>query len=246
MYNVIIVDDELSSIETLEWEIQQNCPDLNVVAKCQSPQDGIEKIREHKPDLVFLDIEMPKLNGFQMLKEIPKIDFDVIFITAYDQFALEAIKANAMDYLLKPIDPEELVRAIEKVKSNRRPVVSQEMLEKLFTNLKHTHPHFPAIALPSMEGLEFIHVDEIIRCESESNYTKIFTTNGAKIVVSKTLKEMEEAVKNHHFYRVHNSHLVNLIHIKKYKKGKGGILEMSNGESIPVSRSRRDELLKKF
>ena len=246
MIRAIIIDDELSSIETLEWEIEGNCKEVSIVAKCQSAQDGINAIKKHNPDLVFLDIEMPVMNGFELLRKLEKIDFEIIFTTAYDQFALKAIKANAMDYLLKPIDPDELIQAIEKVKHNRKPTVSQEMLESLFEKLKSQNPNFPSIALPTMEGLEFVAVQEIVHCESDSNYTNIYTLKGNHIVVSKTLKEIEESVKNHHFYRVHNSHLVNLIHVKKYRKGKGGSLEMSNGAVIPVSRSRKDELLKQF
>ncbi len=246
MITAIIIDDEQGSIEALEWELEVFAKELKIVGTFEEPVLALEAVSKLRPDLVFLDIEMPNMNGFEWLQQVAEIDFDVIFTTAYDEFAVKAFKVSAVDYLLKPIDETELGKAIEKVKNKRTRPITQKHLEQLYQNLKSENPTFPAIALPTIEGLEFVEVEHIIHCDSESNYTNIYLTSGEKILVSKTLKEIEAMLADHHFFRVHHSHLVHLIHVKKYVKGKGGYLVLKNGKSIPVARSKKENLLDLF
>lgn len=242
----VIVDDEVNSIEALQWELEPFQDIIEIVATCDSAMKGIEAIKKYQPQLVFLDIEMPKMNGFEMLKKIAAINFDVIFTTAYDEFALKAFKVNALDYLLKPIDEEELKLAIDKVKERNTEPITQLRLESIFKTIMQSNPKFPNIALPTLEGLEFIEVASITHCQSEGNYTNIFQKNGHKTLVSKTLKDIETMLEGHHFLRVHHSFLVNLIYVRKYYKGKNGYLELINKISIPVSRAKKEALLKRF
>jgi len=246
MIKTVIVDDEIHCLETLAWELRENCPEVEVIAKCSTAQQAIDCIQVEKPDLVFLDIEMPMLNGFDVLSRLDDIEFEVIFTTAYDEFALKAIKVNALDYLLKPIDADELIQAIDKIKHTKGNYSTQDLLEKLFETLRSKHPRFTSIALPTMEGLEFISLDDIVHCESCSNYTKIYTRQGESLLISKTLKEIERQIKGPQFFRVHHSHLVNLTLIQKYIKGKRGYLIMKNGHEIPVARSKKEEFLNLF
>ena len=241
----IIIDDERHCIETLHWQLEQYCPEVELVGECNSAEAGLQNIKEKKPDLIFLDIEMPRMNGFDMLESMEKIDFDIIFTTAYDQFAVKAFKVSAVDYLLKPIDKEELKHAIQKVTARKREPVNYDRLNLLFEQLNHSLVQ-KKIAVPTMEGLEFIETDNIIHCKSESNYTNIFLLSGKSILISKTLKEVEEMLSGSNFYRIHHSHIINLNHIKKYVRGDGGYVVLINDEVINVSRSRKEGLLKLF
>lgn len=242
----VIVDDEPGSIEALKWELQAYENEVEVLATFQSSLEALEKIPGLAPDLVFLDIEMPVLNGFDLLKRLGKSSFDVIFTTAYDQFAIKAFKVNAVDYLLKPIDEDELRKAIGRVQQRRAEPATQQQLEQLFEYLQKHSPDFPTVALPTLEGLEFVEVDDILHCESSSNYTYIYLTTGEKILVSKTLKELETLLTGHHFCRVHHSHMVNLKHVRRYIRGKGGELVLKDGTVVPVSRAKKEDLLKLF
>jgi two-component system LytT family response regulator len=246
MIRAIIVDDEVHCVEMLAWQLEKYCPQVQVIATCPSGMEGIAAIREKKPDLVFLDIEMPRMNGFEMLQALPKIDFDIIFTTAYDQFAIRAIKFSALDYLLKPIDKDELRASLDKIKENPNQLISTQQLNMLLSNLHQVHNGLQKIALPTLEGYEMVMSEHIVRCESDSNYTLIYLKNNSKTIVSKTLKEVEELLEGHHFFRVHHSHLINLNEIKKYVKGDGGYLVMSDNSTVSVSRSKKDALLKLF
>lgn len=246
MIRAVIVDDEVHCVEMLSWQLEKYCPQVQVVATCASGIEGKTVIAEKKPDLVFLDIEMPRMNGFEMLQSIPKIDFDVIFTTAYDQFAIRAIKFSALDYLLKPIDKDELRASLDKIKASPNQLISSQQLNLLLSNLHQAQNGLQKIALPTLEGYEMVLSEQIVRCESDSNYTLIFLKNNGKTVVSKTLKEVEELLEGHHFFRVHHSHLINLNEIKKYVKGDGGYLVMSDNSTVSVSRSKKDALLRLF
>jgi two-component system LytT family response regulator len=219
---------------------------VQVIAGCISGKEAIPLLKEQKPDLVFLDIEMPHINGFEMLQALPRIDFDIIFTTAYDQFAIKAIKFSALDYLLKPIDKDELAGAVDKINTHPSRFISTRQLDLLLQNMQSARHGLETIALPTLEGYEMVQAAHIVRCESDSNYTLIFLKNGTKILVSKTLKEVEELLEGHSFFRVHHSHLVNLNEIKKYVKGDGGYLVMSNNNAVSVSRSKKDALLGMF
>ena len=244
MINAIIVDDEPYCCEVLSTLLERYCPEVKVVAVCPSAQEALKTIHRLQPQLVFLDIEMPQMNGFAMLEQLPEINFHLIFTTSYDQYAIKAIRFSAIDYLLKPIDREELQKAVQKVNRQVQKPVAQQ-LEILLQKMNHSTA-VNKVALPTMEGLQMVHVDSIIRCESDSNYTIIQLKDKQKLVVSRTLKEIEEMLEDYPFARVHHSYLVNLNEINKYVKGEGGYLVMSDGSNIDVSRSKKESLLKKL
>ncbi|MEL6926166.1 MAG: response regulator, partial [Bacteroidota bacterium] len=183
----ILIDDELACTETLAIELAAYCPDVEVIARCNSAEEGLRSIINLKPDLVFLDIEMPWMNGFELLEKLPGIDFSVIFVTAYDQFAIKAFRFSAVDYLLKPIDKSELIEAVEKVKKRTPDNNGNEQLKFLLENIKHQNDPLPNIALPTMEGLDFVAVKDIIYCESDNNYTKLYQQSGKMLLLSKPL-----------------------------------------------------------
>jgi two-component system LytT family response regulator len=240
----IIIDDELYCCETIATFLER-IDDIEILAQCSNGVEGIEAIQKHKPDLVFLDVEMPKMNGFEMLQKLTSIQFEIIFTTSYDQYALKAIQLSAIDYLLKPIDEDELLYAIEKVRRRSNKHLSQQ-LEILMKKLSEPKSKISKIALPTMDGLEMASIDSIIYCESDSNYTIVHFKDAAKIVVSKTLKEIEELLQDFSFVRVHRCYLVNINEIEKYKKGEGGYLILSNGASVDVSKNRKELLLSKL
>ena len=245
MINAIIIDDEPYCVEVLTTLLQKYCPEVAVLATCASGEEGLKAIRQHKPDLVFLDVEMPHMNGFQMLEALPAVDFDLIFTTSYDQYAIKAIRFSALDYLLKPIDREELQRAVEK-SARRAPAPLTQQLELLLQKINQPATRVNKVAMPTMEGLQMITVADIISCASDSNYTVVQLKGKQKLVVSRTLKEIEELLEEHSFVRVHHSYLANLNEVTKYVKGEGGYLVMSDGSHIDVSRSRKDFVVKKL
>ncbi|MGZ3939858.1 MAG: LytR/AlgR family response regulator transcription factor [Flavisolibacter sp.] len=245
MISAIIVDDEPYSCEALASLLEKYCPQVRVLDICYSAMDALRSINEYHPQIVFLDIELPQMNGFEMLERLPSIDFELIFTTSYDQYAIKAIRWSALDYLLKPIDREELQKAVQKaVHSKKHPLPQQ--IEVLLQKLNHPVQGVTKIAIPTLEGLHMILVDSIVYCESDSNYTKFVLKNEKKIIASKSLKEVEEMLEDYSFARVHHSFLVNLNEVEKYIKGDGGYLMMSNGATVDVSRSRKEVLLKKL
>lgn len=245
MITTIIVDDERHSCEALQILIEDCCPELSVAAVCYSGEEALQKIVSLHPQLVFLDIEMPNMNGFQLLEQLPKIDFELIFTTSYDQYAIKAIKFSALDYLLKPVDREELERAVQKVQKKVNSTLSQQ-LEILLQKVNQPSNPVQRIALPTMQGLELVPINSIISCSSNSNYTEFFLTDNRRILVSRTLKETEEMLDGYAFVRVHHSHIVNLNEITKYIKGEGGYLIMTDGSTVDVSRSRKEALMQRL
>ena len=240
----IIVDDEPDSIKLLSLQLSQHCPEVEIAGMYTSSVKALPAIEKIQPDLVFLDIEMPIMNGFELLEKILHLPFSVIFITAYNQYALKAFRFSAIDYLLKPIDKSELVRSMEKVRKVNK--TSSRQVEAFLQRLQHPLQGMNKIGLPTMEGLQMIPVHSIISCESDDNYTILFLNDRKKMIVSCTLKDIEELLQDYSFIRVHRSYLVNLNEIEKYVKGEGGYLVMSDGSNIDVSRSRKEELLKKL
>jgi two-component system LytT family response regulator len=245
MIDAIIVDDEYYCCTVLETLLKKYCPQVTVKATCTSGEEGLRAIEQLHPALVFLDIEMPGMNGFEMLEQLKDVDFSLVFTTSYDQYALKAFSFSAMDYLLKPIDKDELVKAVQKVELSPRNTVNRQ-LEILLERLSNPTATTSKIALPTMEGLEFINSDDVISCSSDSNYTIIKLRNNKKFIVSKTLKEIEELLNANVFIRVHHSHVINLNEVTKYVKGEGGYLVMSDGSNIDVSRSRKESLMKRL
>jgi two-component system LytT family response regulator len=212
---------------------------------CYSAASALKSLNEQKPQILFLDIEMPHMNGFELLEKLSEIDFELIFTTSYDQYAIKAIRFSALDYLLKPIDWEELKKAVQKALNSMQHPLPQQ-IEVLLQKLNHPTIAVNKIAIPTMEGLQMVLVETIICCESDRNYTVLFLKNGQKIIASRTLKEIEEMLDDYSFARVHHSHLVNLNEVDKYMKGEGGYLLMSDGKTVDVSRSRKEILLKKL
>lgn len=245
MIKAIIIDDEPYCCESLAALLEKYCPEVIISGVYHNGSDALNEIRKNSPDLVFLDVEMPRMNGFEMLEQLHSVEFNLIFTTSYDKYALKAIRFSAIDYLLKPIDREELQKAVQKVeKRSGKPIAQQ--LEILMQKIDHSNSSLGKIAMPTMEGLQMISVDSIISCESDSNYTIVSMKNKSKLVVSRTLKDIEEMLEESGFVRVHHSYLVNLNEIEKYVKGEGGYLVMSDGATIDVSRSKKEILLKKL
>ena len=234
MIKAVIVDDEKHSVATLAWKIENFCPDVELMAQFTDSVEALGFIKENKPELLFLDIEMPRLNGFELLEELEDPDVKVIFITAYDEFGIKAVKANALDYLLKPVQNQELKAAIDKYKELRSTNTAANSNEAMKTG---------KIALATKESIEFVEPDDIICCSSDSNYTMIYLAGNRKKLISKTLKEVEQWLSSYGFFRSHNSHLVNLKHIREYVRSEGGYLVLTDYIKAPVSRSRKDELL---
>ena len=245
MIKAIIVDDEPNCCEILATLLERYCPQVKVADICYSGQAAINSIVEMNPDIVFLDIEMPNMNGFELLEKLQSVNFKLIFTTSYDQYAIKAIRFSALDYLLKPIDREELQNAVKKAMQVIDKPMPQQ-LEVLMQKLNKTGNGSQKIALPTMEGLLLIAIDSIISCASERNYTILYLKEKQKLVISRPLKEMEELLEDHSFLRVHNSYLVNLKEISKYIRGEGGYLIMNDGSSVDVSRSKKEILLSKL
>jgi len=239
----ILVDDEANCLKMLEWELKDKCPEVNIVRTCSTGKAGLMAIKEEKPDVVFLDIEMPYLNGFEVLELVPQVDFEVIFTTAYDRFAVRAFKSSATDYLLKPIDGEDLRTAVDKVlnkRKNNSPNLDVSFLLQQLEDAKNNR--VKRVAIPTGENITFVDVNDVLYCQSDSNYCNIYLKNGQKLFVSKTLKELEEILGSELFFRVHNSNLVNLKEIVNYSRNDGGTVTMSNDTKVRVSRSRKDRL----
>jgi len=241
----IIVDDEPYSCESLATLLERYCPNVKLLDICYSAADALKAIGEQVPTLIFLDIEMPGMNGFEMLQKLPSINFSIIFTTSYDQYAIKAIRFSALDYLLKPIDREELQNAVQKAVHYMKHPLPQQ-IEVLLQKLNHPTVAVNKIAIPTMEGLQMILIETIISCASDSNYTILYLKNRQKIIASRTLKDIEEMLEDYSFVRVHHSYLVNLNEVEKYIKGEGGYLLMSDKTTVDVSRSRKEILLKKL
>lgn len=241
----ILIDDEKNALEMLEWMLQKHCPEIEILALCESPLVGLEKIKSLQPDVIFLDIEMPQLNGFDLLERLGRHNSNVIFTTAYNQFAIKAFKVCAVDYLLKPVDPEDLKAAVQKVHTHKSKV-STEQLDMLLSYMKPEKSRSRRIALTASDHLVFVETDKIMYCESDSNYTIFFLSDGQKIIVSKTLKDVEEILEGSDFFRIHASYLINMKHVTKFTRGDGGYVVMSNNQHITVSRKKKDDFFDLF
>jgi two-component system LytT family response regulator len=243
MIKAIIIEDEKMSRETLRRMLEKYCPTVEVVAEADGYRKGLEQIKKHDPDVIFLDIQMPDGSGFRLLEELDDISFEIIFTTAFDQFAIKAIKYSALDYLLKPIIPQDLVDAIKKVEKKRVETRKKKNLDVLLENVHAQEESSQKIVLSTAEMIHVINVDDIIRCESDNYYTYFFFTDGRKLLVSRTLKENEELLSNHNFIRPHKSHLVNVKYIKSFIRQEGGYIIMTDGSKIPVSRRKKDKIM---
>lgn len=246
MIRCVLIDDESNSLEMMEWLLKTYSPEVKIEAMCNSASGGIEAINHFKPDVVFLDIEMPHMNGFDMLEQFDKISFDVVFCTAYDQFAIKAFRYSALNYLLKPVDPDDLKETIRRLEQ-KKAAPSREQIDLLMQNIRQAvKPAVQRIALTANDGMIFVATEDILYCHAESNYTSVVLKGGKKILVSKVLKDIDEALSGPDFFRVHNSYLINLNHITRFVRGEGGYVVMDDGTAIGISRSRRQEFMEQF
>jgi len=246
MIEAILIDDEVHCLKTLGMLLKEYCSNVQVLEQCNDAATGLKAIELHKPDLVFLDIEMPQMNGFEMLQRLPQINFAIIFTTGYDQYAIKAFHFSALDYLLKPIEAKELIDAVKKVEELHY-LPMPEQFEMLLKKMGGVKSGFNKIAVPTAEGFELIPASEVVYFEADSNYTHIFLKDKHKIIACRTLKKIEEQIEDYNcFVRVHNSYMVNLNEVVRYIRGEGGYLVMSDNSSINVSRNRKDALLKFF
>jgi len=239
----VIVEDEEYSRKTLKNLLEEFCVNVEVVGMAASVQEAVSKISKTQPDIVFLDIELQTGTGFDVLNLTPNINFEVIFTTAFDQFAIKAMRFSSLDYLLKPIDLEELQSAVEKAKKRKNQEVYKKQLETLMHNLKQDKPKLNKICLSTSDGLNFIEVDTILYCKANGSYTTFVFNNKKEILVSRHLKEYVNLFCEHNFMRVHNSFLVNLKNIDKFVRSDGGYIIMKNGDRINISRAKKEEFL---
>lgn len=245
MLKAIAIDDEADALEIITNQIGQHCSDIDLVDTCTSGFEGVKSIHTHKPDVIFLDVDMPQMTGFQMLEMFEEIDFEVIFTTAYDQYAVDAFRISAIGFLLKPIDSEELVNVVNHLSTRREEHLFKRHYDKLRYNLNQKNTN-KQIAFPTQDGFEFIYSQEIVYCEADGNYTTIYLADGSKQVFSRLLKETETLIESYRFCRIHKSYLINLDHLKKYKRGDGGSVKLSNGKLLPVSRHYKEFFLTKI
>lgn len=242
MITAILIDDEKNSRESLRKKIETHCAGVQVVAECASGAEGLAAIQQYHPALVFLDIEMPQMNGFTMLQQLPEKNFSLIFTTAYNQYAINAIRHSAIDYLVKPVEVTELTAAVARAAAAHQGRVQQSQFD-LLDQLLYRQQAPAKIAVATSSGLEIIAISQIIHLEATGNYTNIHLAEGKPLLASKTLKEFEDILPPEQFFRIHNASLVNLSAIKKYNKGEGGQVVLSNGIALDVARRRKDELL---
>lgn len=239
----ILIDDELPSLQNLEFKIKEFCPDLLVTGTFQKPEDALAQMEMQKPDIVFLDIEMPRINGFKFLEYFPDKPFEVVFTTAYNHYAIEAVRQSAFDYLVKPINVTELQNTVSRLikKNSAKPVSRADIFLESGSG---QNSQKTKISINSVEGIDFYQISDILYIESSSNYCKLHLTNGNTVLVTKLLKEFEELLMPYHFFRIHHSYLINLKHLKKYIRGDGGQVVMDDNTVLDVSRRKKEEFMK--
>lgn len=242
MARTLIIDDENHCADRIAWLLSRCAPEFEIADKASSVEEAIASTHKHHPDLVFLDVQIGNKTGFDYLRQVEKTDFDVIFTTAYDQYAIEAFKFSALDYLLKPIGVDDFTQAIKRYTNRLSRNHFDKKMDVLLHNLKSVKSK-RKITLPTQEGYEFLDLGQIIRFQADGNYTHIYLVDRTKFTVSKTLKTFDEIMEGSHFFRVHHSHLINIEHVKKYTRGKGGYVTMIDDSTVDVSTRKRDEFL---
>lgn len=246
MIKILIIDDEAAAVKMLKLLIEKHIPYEKLIRTCASGEEALKVIPAYKPSLLMLDIEMPNMNGFDLLDKIQAWNFDIIFTTAYDKYAIKAIRFSVLDYLLKPIDIADLQQAIYRhvIKQKADPFVSPQLIQNLMRNLKQHSPQDFKLALSTNKGVFFADPAEIIRCEGDDNYSHFYFANEKPLVVSRTLKEYDEILQDHGFIRIHKSHLVNVKYISQIDRA--GSVWLRNGTILPVSRRRKNEVLQEL
>lgn len=246
MIKTVIIDDEPGNIVTLTEMLNNYCPSVHLCGTAENIREGEVLISRENPHLVFLDIEMPFGNAFDLLDKMMPVRFEVIFITAFNNYAIQAFKYSALDYILKPVNIEELKKSVQRVEERLMEKTVNLRIESLIGNLKGDAQAVKKIALPTMSGLSFEPIDQITRIEADGSYVFVVLKNGKKEPVSKNLKDFEDMLTDGNFFRIHNSHIININYVKKYYKGRGGYVEMEDGSTVVVSSRKRDEFLEKF
>ncbi|SHJ84327.1 LytR/AlgR family response regulator transcription factor [Pseudozobellia thermophila] len=246
MLNAIIVDDERHCRDALENLVAKHRSFLDLKSSVSTVSAAIEAIETFGPDVVFLDVHLQNETGFDLLKQLDRIDFYIIFTTAYEAYAVNAFKYSAFDYLLKPIDPDEFQETLNRLRDRRNEENHAKKLEVLFHNFEARFDGVKKIAIPTVKDFTFLNVSDVVRCESDGNYTHIFTARGKKLTSTRTLKYFEEFLGDVQFFRIHKSHYVNLAHVEKYIKGKGGYVVMSDGARLEVAVRRKDDFLRRL
>jgi two-component system, LytTR family, response regulator len=245
---VILIDDEAECLDLMQIILTKHCPQVEVVACATNGLQGLKAIITHNPDIVFLDIEMPRMDGFQMLEALENIDFTLVFLTAYERFAIRAFKFSAFDYLLKPVDEEEIIKTIQKVES--RLATQTDRLRLLKDHYRPSEKNqTQRIALSHSKGFQLVDIQAIVSCESDGNYTKVQLSNSTKVIVIKPIGSIEEVLNDldkEAFFRIHRQYLVNLRHVKNYLHSDGGQIELLDGRLLPLARNRKDEFLSQF
>ncbi len=240
----ILIDDEPYCTAGLVIDLQSTCPEVEVIATCNSAKEGLQQIKMLQPDVVFLDIEMPWMNGFELIELLQPINFEIIFVTAYDQFAVRAFRLSAVDYLMKPVDSSLLREAVDRLEGRKvNSSIRQQKISQLLSNIKSPVSSKPKISVPNRDGLDLISIDEILYCMASSSYTEIFLIDGNKKLVSRVLKDIAFQLESFNFLRIHQSYLINMEHLKSFHRSDGGFVEMINGDQFPVSRGRKQELI---
>lgn len=242
----VIIDDEQDSRQILSAYISKYCPEVKVMGFGESVATGLQAIAQHQPDIVFLDIEMPYGNGFDLLEQVPEVNFETIFVTAFDQYAVQALNQSAAYYLLKPIAIDELIKAVEKIKIEKLESTYVQHAKVLMENLKVGGNHVQKIMLPTLEGFEIVPVDDIVYCEAVDNFTKFYFEKAPTLLICRTLKYFEEVLEPYHFVRIHRSYLINPAFVIRYNKGKGGFVTMGNGQELEVSPNKKQAFLQAF
>lgn len=244
MIRTVIIDDEAGGRNAIRIALERYFPEVAIEGIYDSPEKGIEGINTVKPDLAFLDIQMPHMSGFDLLQQISPVNFEVIFITAYDQYAIKAIRFSALDYLLKPVDVDDLRHAISRVKERLKGKDSSFQYQSVLNNVQQTAGKIERLAVPTLEGIEFFNTDDIIFCRAEGSYTSVMMKEKKPELVSHNLKDFENILHSSGFCRVHHSFLINMRHVLKYIKGEGGYVVMTDGHHVDVSRRKKEEFLK--
>jgi len=245
-YTAVLIDDEIHCTESLALMMELVAPEINVVAKFNEASKALKFVQNNPVDLLFLDIEMPEMNGFELLGKLDELPFEVVFVTAYDQYAIKAFTYSAISYLLKPVDEDDLRETIERWREKKSKSISQSQLQLMHDLLANTNKLKTKVALPTIDGLEFLEIQSITRCESESNYTRIYCADNNRYLICRTLKEVEKVLQENGFVRVHHSHLINPQYIRKFIRHDGGFIVMDDGQQISVSRTKKDRLFELF
>jgi len=244
MIKAVITDDEEDARVSLELLLKKFCPDVEIIAICKGPLEALEFLKEQTPDLLFLDVQMPHMSGFDMLEKIEKASFQTIFVTAHDKYAIKAIRFSALDYLLKPVDVDELLSAVERVRESKGKEQDSSGLDSVLHNVKNRLGTQGKLAIPHSKGMDFINLQDLIYCRAEGSYTRIYLDGKEPLLASKGLKEFANILDPKAYCRVHHSCMISLEHVQQYIQGEGGYVIMSNGDHVDIARRRKEDFMK--